>query len=185
MQRAALAVHLGDAQPAHADLVASFGEAITNIREHDHPKWEDLYCLNLTSYMGERMAPVLRRLLGAESEAERYRIAWRGARTRAQSAGGAADRYAARARELQSAVQDMLFASLATQMERNELRTRVAEMEQQAATGRAEVLREEARRLRRLADEMPKVGRIRQAEGLYRAALVLEERADDAGGGTR
>ncbi|WP_030372361.1 coiled-coil domain-containing protein [Streptomyces rimosus] len=184
-QRAALGAHLGDAKPARTDLVVSFGEIITNVREHDHPQWEDLYCLNLVSYMGEHMRPILRRLLDAESEAERYCIAWRRARTRALSTGSAADRYAARARELQTAVQDMFGASLATQMERDELRDRVAELEQQAATGRAEMLREEARRLRRLADEMPEPGRARQSEGLYRAALVLEERADEAGKDTR
>ncbi|CAM5683699.1 MULTISPECIES: hypothetical protein [Streptomyces] len=184
-QRAALAAHLADAKPARADLVVSLGGSANNVREHEHPPWEDLYCLNLLSYMGERMAPVLRRLLDAESEAERYRIAWRMARTRALSAGGAADRYAARARELQTAVQDMFGASIAVQMERNELRDRVAELEQQTATDHAEILREEARRLRGLADEMPEVGRARQAEGLYRAALVLEERADEAGKDTR
>ncbi|GCD46154.1 hypothetical protein [Streptomyces paromomycinus] len=60
-----------------------------------------------------------------------------------------------------------------------------ARVEQVYAAVRAEVLREEARRLRRLADEMSEVGRARQAEGLYRAALVLEERADEAGKDTR
>ncbi|GCD38031.1 hypothetical protein OEIGOIKO_05841 [Streptomyces chrestomyceticus JCM 4735] len=72
-QRAALAAALGDAKSASAELIVSFGQTVTNVREHEHPKWEDLYCLNLVSFMGERMAPVLRRLLDAESEAERLR----------------------------------------------------------------------------------------------------------------
>ncbi|RSO16412.1 hypothetical protein DMH15_37915 [Streptomyces sp. WAC 06725] len=57
----------------------------------------------------------------------------------------------------------------------------LADLRTKLAAIRAEDLREEARRLRRLADEMPEVGRARQAEGVYRAALVLEERADEAG----
>lgn len=48
-------------------------------------------------------------------ERERYRLAWHRARTRALSAGGAADRYAARAGELQDALQESVFACLALQ----------------------------------------------------------------------
>lgn len=59
-------------------------------------------------------------------ERRRYRIAWRMARTRALATGGAADRYAARAREGQSAMQDMLGALLGAQMERDELQAEVA-----------------------------------------------------------
>jgi len=66
-QRTTLAAHLGDSKPATAALVASLAKAVRNVREHDHPTWEDLYCLNLTSYMGERMGPVLRRLVAAEA----------------------------------------------------------------------------------------------------------------------
>jgi hypothetical protein len=65
--RATIAAHLGNARPATAGLVASLATAVRDVREHEHPKWEDLYCLNLTSYMGERMGPVLRRLLDAEA----------------------------------------------------------------------------------------------------------------------
>ncbi|MFE0727897.1 hypothetical protein ACFW2X_06535 [Streptomyces antibioticus] len=70
------------------------------------------------------------------SERDRYRTAWGMARTRAISVGGAADRYAARAREGQEALQHMLFtvivAQLATSVARREaedLRARVAELE--------------------------------------------------------
>ncbi|WP_198533184.1 hypothetical protein [Streptomyces sp. AcH 505] len=59
---------IGDVQPAEDGLIVSFGEAVRNRREHDHPKWEDLFCMNLSSYMGERMAPVLRRLLDGEAK---------------------------------------------------------------------------------------------------------------------
>lgn len=66
-QRTTLAGHLRDAKPATAALVASLARAVHDVREHEHPKWEDLYCLNLTSFMGERMGPVLRRLLDVEA----------------------------------------------------------------------------------------------------------------------
>lgn len=123
-QRANLAEQLGDAQPARTELLVSFGESVRNRAEHDHKtQREDWYCLNLSSYMGERIAPVLRRLINAESDADRYRTAWRLARTRALSTGGAADRYAARARELQIALQDSLVAVIGTQIERDAIRT--------------------------------------------------------------
>lgn len=88
-QRAKIAEQLGDAKPATPGLLVAFGESVRNRREHQHPTWEDLYCQNLSSYMGERMAPVLRRLIDAETrvaelEAERhsppelviYRASW-------------------------------------------------------------------------------------------------------------
>jgi hypothetical protein len=65
-QRAALAENLGDAKPATDGLLVSFGEAIRDRHGHQHGR-EDWFCLNLSSYMGERMAPVLRRLLDAEA----------------------------------------------------------------------------------------------------------------------
>ncbi|MFH9826764.1 hypothetical protein [Streptomyces bobili] len=75
-ERAAIAELIGEAKPATAGLVASLAKAVHDVRVHEHPTWEDLYCLNLTSFMGERMGPVLRRLLDAEArvvelEAER------------------------------------------------------------------------------------------------------------------
>ncbi|MDI9885355.1 hypothetical protein QMZ92_13355 [Streptomyces sp. HNM0645] len=57
-----------------------------------------------------------------QSRASRLHIAWGMARTRARSVGSAADRYAARARELQEALQESVVATLAMQMERDELR---------------------------------------------------------------
>jgi hypothetical protein len=69
-------------------------------------------------------------------ERDRYRTAWGMARTRALSVGGAADRYAARARDAQEALQHMLFAVIASQLGRKAaadeaagLRARVAELE--------------------------------------------------------
>ncbi|MFF3848021.1 hypothetical protein [Streptomyces sp. NPDC002328] len=136
-QRAALAQQIGDAQPARNSLLMSFGTSVQDRRQHDHTtQREDWYCLNLAAYMGEHAAPVLRRLLDAEARAERYRIAWGMARSRAISTGGAADRYAARARDAQEVIQHMLFTVIAGQMalhqanrERQELRERVAELE--------------------------------------------------------
>ncbi|MEV2249359.1 hypothetical protein AB0I94_02180 [Streptomyces sp. NPDC050147] len=72
-QRGTAAEQLGDVRPASTGLVASLAKSVRDCREHEHPTWEDLYCLNLTSYMGERMAPVLRRLFDSEAEAERLR----------------------------------------------------------------------------------------------------------------
>ncbi|MFJ5259128.1 hypothetical protein ACIQAC_01455 [Streptomyces sp. NPDC088387] len=66
-ERSALARQLGDTSPATTGLIVSLVKAIRNVREHDHPTWEDLYCFNLLSFMGERMGPVLRRLLNAEA----------------------------------------------------------------------------------------------------------------------
>ncbi|MFJ5914996.1 hypothetical protein ACIQFW_04255 [Streptomyces ardesiacus] len=72
-QRAAIAELIGDAKPATARLVEQLAKSVRDRREHDHPEWEDLYCLNLVSWMGERMGPVLRRLLDAEDRIERRR----------------------------------------------------------------------------------------------------------------
>lgn len=72
-QCTALDEQLGDAKPATTGLIVSFGQSIANRRNHEHPTWEDLYCMNLSSYMGERMAPVLRRLLDVEAEAAQLR----------------------------------------------------------------------------------------------------------------
>jgi hypothetical protein len=72
-QRAAVAELIGDVKPATARLVEQLAQSIRDRREHEHPTWEDLYCLNLTSWMGERMGPVLRRLLDAEERVERRR----------------------------------------------------------------------------------------------------------------
>lgn len=68
---------IGDAKPASDGLLLQLGESVRDRREHEHPKWEDLFCLNLVSFMGERMGTVLRRLLDAEArvsdlEAELY-----------------------------------------------------------------------------------------------------------------
>jgi hypothetical protein len=67
-QRATIAAQLGDAKPAQDGLLLSLGKSIANRRNHEHDAWEDLYCMNLSSYMGERMAPVLRRFLDAEAK---------------------------------------------------------------------------------------------------------------------
>ncbi|MFM9602730.1 hypothetical protein [Streptomyces turgidiscabies] len=87
-QRAKIAEQLGDAKPAAPGLLVAFGESVRNRREHAHPTWEDLYCQNLSSYMGERMAPVLRRLIDAEAQVAELEagIAWRDAE-RARWAG--------------------------------------------------------------------------------------------------
>lgn len=66
-QCAAIAELIGDAKPATTGLVQQMAKAVHDRAIHEHPTWEDLYCLNLVSWLGERMAPVLRRLLNAEA----------------------------------------------------------------------------------------------------------------------
>ena len=65
--RAKVAELIGDAKPATDRLVEHLAESVRDRREHEHPTWEDLFCLNLVSWAGERMGPVLRRLLDAEA----------------------------------------------------------------------------------------------------------------------
>ena len=73
-QRTALAAQLGDAKPATAGLLMSFGKSVQDRRDHDHTtQREDWYCMNLAAYMGERAAPVLRRLLEVEADVARLR----------------------------------------------------------------------------------------------------------------
>ncbi|MFG2963534.1 hypothetical protein ACGFZS_09620 [Streptomyces sp. NPDC048288] len=74
-QRAKIAEQIGDVQPATPGLLAAFGQSVLNRREHQHPEWEDLFCMNLSSWMGERMAPVLRRLIDAEAEIDALKTA--------------------------------------------------------------------------------------------------------------
>lgn len=76
-QRAAIAELIGDAKPATGGLLEQLAESVRDLREHEHPTWEDLFCLNLVSWAGERMGTVLRRLLDTEArvtelEAELY-----------------------------------------------------------------------------------------------------------------
>lgn len=76
-QREQIAALIGDAKPATTGLVQQTAKSVHDRAVHEHPTWEDLYCLNLVSWMGERMGPVLRRLLDAEArvaelEAERH-----------------------------------------------------------------------------------------------------------------
>lgn len=65
----------------------------------------------------------------AKTDAWRYRTAWRIAYQRAQGRGWAADRAGARARELQTVLQDGVGALLAVQMERDAGQARVEELE--------------------------------------------------------
>ncbi|MCX5587610.1 hypothetical protein [Streptomyces erythrochromogenes] len=69
-QAALLAEMIGDVQPARVSVLLSLGEAVQDQRAHDHSSQnEDWYCTNLVAFMGERMAPVLRRLLNSEATA--------------------------------------------------------------------------------------------------------------------
>ncbi|MBZ6085869.1 hypothetical protein KVH15_33340 [Streptomyces olivaceus] len=66
-QSAAIGELIGDAVPAADRLLGQLALSVRDVREHEHPKWEDLYCQNLQMWLGERMGPVLRRLLDAEA----------------------------------------------------------------------------------------------------------------------
>ncbi|MFB6809462.1 hypothetical protein [Streptomyces sp. NPDC056387] len=68
-QAALLAEMIGDVQPARVTVLLSLGEAVRDQREHDHSQREDWHCTNLVAFMGERMGPVLRRLLNSEAKA--------------------------------------------------------------------------------------------------------------------
>lgn len=116
-QRAAIAGQIGDTLPAAPGLVESFGKSVADMRGHEHGP-EDWFCLNLAAYMGEKAAPMLRRLLDAETDAARYRTAWRFARQRARATGWAADRSGKRVRELHEAMQESYFALIGIQIER-------------------------------------------------------------------
>ncbi|MEU9198984.1 hypothetical protein [Streptomyces sp. NPDC048332] len=124
-------------------------------------------------------------LVTLRTDAGRYRTAWRMARTRALSTGGAADRYAARAGELQTALQESVAATLVMQLERNALRARVAELEKTTpsagaevtaavATARTVVLTALARALR----EQPTAPRILQGFDELGEAVVCDDPAE-------
>ena len=76
--RATIAGLIGEAKRAVPALLVQLAQSVHDRLAHDHStQREDWYCMNLTSWMGERMGPVLRRLLDAEAriaelEAERH-----------------------------------------------------------------------------------------------------------------
>ncbi|MER7690527.1 hypothetical protein [Streptomyces sp. NPDC097610] len=71
-QRGRIADLIGAAKPARDGLVEVLAVSVRDCAQHDHASQrEDWYCQNLRSFCGERMGPVLRRLLEAEAEVER------------------------------------------------------------------------------------------------------------------
>ncbi|MEU7293364.1 hypothetical protein AB0A76_09190 [Streptomyces exfoliatus] len=73
-QLAEIARLIGEAKPATDALLTQLGESVRDRLAHDHStQREDWYCMNLTSFMGERMGWVLRRLLDVEAEAAQLR----------------------------------------------------------------------------------------------------------------
>lgn len=62
---------LGDQPPATDLLLGRLAGTVVEQREHQHPtegQGPDLHCLNLTSFMGDRMGAVLRRVADEQSE---------------------------------------------------------------------------------------------------------------------
>jgi hypothetical protein len=67
---------LGDTKPAQDGLLAQLAESARDYRAYREGRTEgtnSFYGLNLSAFMGERMGPVLRRLLDAEAEVEKLR----------------------------------------------------------------------------------------------------------------
>lgn len=63
-----------DQKPASDTLLAQIADNHRQIREHQHPeRGEDLFCLNLTSWIGERAGWLLKRLADVEAENIRLR----------------------------------------------------------------------------------------------------------------
>ena len=60
---------MADQRPATDLLLGQLAECVKDVRAHQHPeRGEDLYCLNLHAFMGERMAAVLKRLADEQAE---------------------------------------------------------------------------------------------------------------------
>ncbi|MFD3535355.1 hypothetical protein [Streptomyces sp. NPDC058664] len=73
-QLAEIADLIGGAKPARDSVLIELAESVRDRLTHDHAtQREDWYCMNLTAFMGERMGPVLRRLLDAEAELTKLR----------------------------------------------------------------------------------------------------------------
>lgn len=54
-----------ESRPASNELIEDLARTFLDYRSHQHPQpggGEDFFCLNLTSFMGERMGAVLARL---------------------------------------------------------------------------------------------------------------------------
>jgi hypothetical protein len=63
-----------ESKPASDLLVEDLAKTFLDCLAHDHPeRGEDLYCLNLVAYMGERIGPILARLREAEAAIQRVR----------------------------------------------------------------------------------------------------------------
>lgn len=67
-------VDLSAYRPATDLLIGQMRETLGEIQEHAHPEQgEDFYCLNLVSWLGERMGPVLRRLADEQAETKSWK----------------------------------------------------------------------------------------------------------------
>ena len=153
-----------------AKRVAHAAETIRARWEHNvesDPQTEAAQALEDTcQLLDPEVAAELERL---RVERDRYRTAWGRARTRALSVGGAADRYAARARDAQEALQHMFFTVIASQLARKAAADEIAALKAERHSTN-ESLSEAAEQLRVDRD------RIAQLEA-QRAALAERLRA--------
>ncbi|MET9303221.1 hypothetical protein ABZX66_28260 [Micromonospora aurantiaca] len=95
------AADLSDTRPATDLMIGHLRETLGERLAHEHPRegqGPDLFCLNLTSYMGERMGPVLRRLADEQAETK----AWKDRHT------ALADEFAAEADRLRDGLREVL-----------------------------------------------------------------------------
>lgn len=68
-----MTANLDDFRPATDLMIAHLRETVAEMRAHQHPeRGGDLFCLNLTSYLGERMGGVLRRLADEQAETRKW-----------------------------------------------------------------------------------------------------------------
>lgn len=198
-QRAKLAGLAGPGVPAPASLLLRLAEAVRDRREHVHEPREDIYCANLTAWLGERMAPVLRRLVEAEAEVARLRaeLATRPTRDAVlREAAEIADEAVpdeqphtdwdrgrlSAARDIRSMLGVTPIGTEHASEDVPALRAEVARLraELSARPSRATVLREAADRMRRAADALPDAGLVHHKQVLHGGALLLDDQADAA-----
>ncbi|MCX4468752.1 hypothetical protein OOK41_31785 [Micromonospora sp. NBC_01655] len=122
------ALDLDAIRPATDLLITQLREALGEIKAHTHPaSGEDFNCLNLVSWLGERMGPVLRRLADEQAETRKWQ-----------------ERNAALADEF-TAEADRFRAALAAEQTRtSRLEDALAATEQQAASMRIALDRADA-----------------------------------------
>jgi hypothetical protein len=161
-QRATMAGALADTAPATGEQVRQALSDALSVTGHSHQP-----LIHERSRRVEAHVPaIVRRLLDAEAQAGRYRIAWRAAYQRAKARGRAADRAGARVRALQDWGLKLLGELLTRQMERDALA---------GVAGRMRLALESARRGR--AQGRARVAALKADASRLHAAVDREHKA--------